>query len=112
MTSLSDLPLPALVALALLVVVQLVLQIVALVSLAREPSARVSLGGRKWLWALVIIVGELVGPIAYLVAGRLPAVSDVPTTRADDRGRRANAVEVLYGSSHPPARTTDAHRPR
>ena len=47
--------------------VQLVLMIVALVDLAKREKTR----GPKWLWALIIIFGELLGPIVYLVFGRL-----------------------------------------
>ena len=72
--------------------------IVALVSLARAPSERVSLGGRKWLWVVVILVGELVGPIAYFVGGRLPAVADDATPEpAVGLDRQAKVVDALYG---------------
>ena len=48
-------------------VVQLLLMIVALVDLARREKTR----GPKWLWALIIIFGELLGPIVYFVFGRV-----------------------------------------
>jgi uncharacterized membrane protein YdjX (TVP38/TMEM64 family) len=41
-----------------LVLIQLILVIVALVDLP------------KWLWAVIIILGELIGPIVYLIIGR------------------------------------------
>jgi hypothetical protein len=40
--------------------------IVALVDLIRREKTR----GPKWLWAIVIILGELIGPIVYLIFGR------------------------------------------
>ncbi len=49
-----------------LVILQLILMIVALVDLAKRERTR----GPKWFWALVIILGELIGPILYLVIGR------------------------------------------
>jgi hypothetical protein len=98
MTSLTDLPVPAAVALTVVIAVQLGLQILALVRLSRAPAERVSLGGRKWLWAVIILVGELAGPIAYFVAGRLPPVADESATAADDGpDRRVNVVNALYG---------------
>lgn len=97
MTSLADLPLPALLAIVVLIAVQVGLQIVALVSLSRLPSARVSLGGRKWLWALIVIAGEIAGPISYFVAGRLPSVAAESAPERVPLNRPARLVDVLYG---------------
>ena len=47
-------------------IIQLVLMISALVDLIRRPSVK----GPKWVWALVIIFVNLIGPIIYFVAGR------------------------------------------
>jgi hypothetical protein len=49
-----------------IVVLQLILMIVALVDLSRRERTR----GPKWVWTLVIIFGELIGPIIYFVFGR------------------------------------------
>jgi Phospholipase_D-nuclease N-terminal len=49
-----------------IVLLQLVLMIVALVDLSRREKTR----GPKWVWVLVIILGELVGPIIYFIFGR------------------------------------------
>jgi hypothetical protein len=49
-----------------IVLLQLILMIVALVDLVRREKTR----GPKWLWAIVIVLGELVGPILYLIIGR------------------------------------------
>jgi hypothetical protein len=54
-----------------LVVVQLGLMALALRDL-RSPGRSV-LGGSKPAWAIVIVVGELVGPLAYFLAGRRDA---------------------------------------
>ena len=50
-----------------LVLLQLTLMIVALVDLIRREKTRRL---PKWAWALVIILGELIGPIVYLIFGR------------------------------------------
>jgi hypothetical protein len=49
-----------------IVLLQLILMIVALVDLIRREKTR----GPKWLWAIVIVLGELIGPIVYLIFGR------------------------------------------
>jgi DMSO reductase anchor subunit len=51
-----------------LLVIQLVLVIVCLVDLARRAKVR---GLPKWAWALIILLGELIGPIVYLFVGRI-----------------------------------------
>lgn len=55
--------LPYLVPLLLL---QLGLMIVAL----RDLAGRDRLNGPKWLWAVVIIFGQLIGPTLYFTVGR------------------------------------------
>lgn len=48
------------------VLIELGLMIVALVDLARRSRTR----GPKWLWVLVIVFVNLIGPIVYFVVGR------------------------------------------
>ncbi len=50
-----------------LVLLQLILMIVALVDLSKRERIRWL---PKWLWVIIIVIGELVGPIVYLVVGR------------------------------------------
>jgi uncharacterized membrane protein len=50
-----------------LVLLQLTLMIVALVDLIRREKTRFL---PKWVWAFVIVLGELIGPIVYLIFGR------------------------------------------
>lgn len=45
---------------------QLGLAIFCLVDLARRNRTK----GPKWMWAIIIIFGELLGPLAYLLIGR------------------------------------------
>jgi hypothetical protein len=49
-----------------LLILQLVLIIVGLNDLAKRQKTR----GPKWLWALIIILGEIWGPVVYLIIGR------------------------------------------
>ncbi len=49
-----------------IVLLQLILLIVALVDLVRRERTN----GPKWLWAVLIIVIQLIGPIAYFIVGR------------------------------------------
>ncbi|HSM56645.1 MAG TPA: PLDc N-terminal domain-containing protein [Candidatus Sulfomarinibacteraceae bacterium] len=52
--------------LAPILVVQFVLIVVALRDLLRRDRVR----GQKWMWALVIVFINLLGPILYLVLAR------------------------------------------
>lgn len=47
-------------------VIQLALMIAALADLIRRPRTK----GPKWLWAVVIVLVNFIGPIVYFVAGR------------------------------------------
>jgi hypothetical protein len=71
--NLGDLSLPVLVALAALVVADLSVRIFALVQLLKTPPERVTLGGRKWAWALIIALVNTAGWILWFVLGRRPA---------------------------------------
>ncbi len=48
------------------IVIELGLLIAALVDLIRREKTR----GPKWVWALVIILVNFIGPIIYFIAGR------------------------------------------
>jgi len=50
-----------------LVVLQLGLEITALVDLVRRERV---VGGRKWIWAVVIVCFSLLGAVVYFAAGR------------------------------------------
>jgi hypothetical protein len=49
-----------------ILILQLVLLVVALLDLARRERTR----GPKWVWALVIVFINIIGPILYLMLGR------------------------------------------
>ncbi len=50
-----------------LVLIQLVLMVICLVDLGRREKVK---GLPKWAWAIIIVLGELVGPVVYLIVGR------------------------------------------
>lgn len=102
MTWLSSLSPTLLIGISLLAIVQLTLQIAALVSLVRTPASRITIGGHKWVWALIIIFGEIVGAIVYFAAGRTPkpAEETAPSRPADVRS--AAAADALYGAPAQP----------
>lgn len=52
--------------LAPLFIVQLILIVVALIDLKRVHATN----GPKWLWAIIIIFINMIGPIIYFIAGR------------------------------------------
>ncbi|MFF2093653.1 PLD nuclease N-terminal domain-containing protein [Paenibacillus sp. NPDC058174] len=49
-----------------LFVIQLILVIVALVALAKATRTR----GPKWLWVLIILFVNIIGPVLFFVIGR------------------------------------------
>jgi ABC-2 type transport system ATP-binding protein len=97
---LSDLPVAALVALGVVAVAQLTVQVVALVRLFRTRPDRLVLGSR-WPWLAIILLGNLVGAVLFLVLGRTPAPAPERTGRhtADDRAIADRTVQLLYGAA-------------
>ena len=49
-----------------LILLQLVLLVLGLIDLSKRQYTR----GPKWLWALIIIFGEIWGPVVYFIFGR------------------------------------------
>ncbi len=49
-----------------ILILQLALMIFALVDLIRRERTK----GPKWLWALIIVFVNLIGPILYFIVGR------------------------------------------
>ncbi len=54
-----------------LIALQVVLMVTALLSLYKAETE--SVRGPKWMWVLIIVVLNIVGSIAYFVAGRREA---------------------------------------
>jgi len=48
------------------IIIQLILMVTALVDLSRREHTR----GPKWVWLLVILLVNYIGPIVYFVVGR------------------------------------------
>ena len=94
---LGGIPREGVIALLVLLSLQVILQSLAFVDLARRRTVR---GGKKWVWAIVIIVGNLFGAVAYLAAGRMPDVVEPgPGTAHEDAGAASrDALDRLYGS--------------
>ena len=49
-----------------LLVIQLILVVVALIDLSKQAETK----GPKWVWLLVILLGNIFGPIIYFIFGR------------------------------------------
>lgn len=96
-----DLPLPALIALGVILIIQICAQIVALIDLARRPAALVA--STKALWAVVILFGNLLGVVLYIVVGRKPAPTVDRQPFAENAADRAkSAADLLYGRDERP----------
>lgn len=85
-------------AIGFLVVVQITLQVIALVQLVKTPAERVSIGGRKWAWALIILLVNTIGAIIWFFLGRTPAPADSAPSSAG-KSERSSAVDTLYGET-------------
>lgn len=96
---LNEIPSGLLIPLAVLIAVQLGLQIFALVKLFRTPDDRLT--AKRWVWLVIILLGEIIGAVIFLAVGRKPAPAEDPQ-RANTAGemtgdRAARAADVLYG---------------
>ena len=52
-----------------ILLIQVGLQIAALVNLYHQPDENIR-GNNKWLWVAIIILTELIGPIVYFLFAR------------------------------------------
>ena len=91
-------PTSLLIGLAVLALVEIGLDLFALIDLYRRPAAQV-VTGNKWIWVAIILLANLLGPILYLAIGRKPApaiegagVAQRPREQVD------NIVDSLYGT--------------
>lgn len=58
-----------------LVLIILGIEIFALVDLIRRDKRDV-MGGNKWVWAAIILLINMVGPVLYLIVGRVDGGRD------------------------------------
>jgi hypothetical protein len=94
-TRLPDLPPVLLVVLAVVALLELALDIVALVHLYRTPVDQI-VGGNKWIWVVIILLVNLIGPVLYLAIGHKPApAGEAPLDRPMER--IGDIVDSLYG---------------
>ena len=49
-----------------LIIIQSFLKVFCLLKLSKDTTKYLP----KWLWAIIVILGELLGPIVYLLLGR------------------------------------------
>jgi len=94
-TDLSSLPGGVVAAIVVLVIIQLALDVIALIDLYRRPADRV-VSGNKWIWLAVILLVNLIGAILYLVVGRVrtePAVAPPQSRPAPTE----SIADALYG---------------
>lgn len=79
-------------------VAELALAVIALIVLVRTPAERTTLP--KWAWAIVVVAIQMIGPIAFLAAGRRPAAVDhrTPETGEPSASPVTRAVDLLYNS--------------
>ncbi|HZL06329.1 MAG TPA: PLD nuclease N-terminal domain-containing protein [Coriobacteriia bacterium] len=113
-SQLAELPTWLLAGIGVLVIVQLVVEIYALIRLFRTPDRQLVFG-KKWPWVLIILFVNLVGAIVFLAAGRHPAAAVDPLavpprgtsapagpfgapSVTDRTGAAEHAADVLYGS--------------
>lgn len=52
--------------LAPIIVIQFILIVVAVVDLVKVKETN----GPKWLWAVIIVIGSIIGPVLYFIIGR------------------------------------------
>lgn len=78
-----------LVVIVILTLIQLALLVVGVMTWAKTPEQRLTLQPR-WVWLLIILLFGVIGPIAFLIAGRKPAL-EVETNTGSGSG-----IEELY----------------
>lgn len=52
--------------LAPIIVIQFILIVVAVVDIVKVKETN----GPKWLWAVIIVIGSIIGPVLYFIIGR------------------------------------------
>jgi hypothetical protein len=101
-----------LIAVVVLGLIEVGLMVFCIVDLMRRPYV---LGGRQWVWAIVIVVFGVIGPIIYLAIGRVPPPVKEPEASPATH-RVTAAADLLYGpqagqpevAQRPPAGAPDS----
>lgn len=92
---LSTLPPALLIGIGVLGLVQVTLDVLALVDLSRRPVANVALGN-KWVWVAIILLVNMLGAILYFAVGRRPAAAPAEAAPASMR-TKSDVADALYG---------------
>jgi hypothetical protein len=95
--ALATLPAWGIAALGVLVVVQLVLDVWALVDLYGRPVGQLTIAN-KWIWVAIILLVSTLGAIIYLVVGRKPVPVTEVAPRRPAASRAESAADALYGT--------------
>ena len=77
--------------------VQVALDVLALVDLYRRPVDRLTVAN-KWLWLALILLGNLLGVLLYLFVGRKPGAPEVAQEWQPPAARTADVADALYGT--------------
>jgi len=93
----SAVPVWGLLALGVLAVLQIALDVIALVDLYRRPIDQVVFAN-KWIWLAIILLVSTVGAIIYLVVARRPAVLTEAAAPSAPTSVSADTIaDTLYG---------------
>ena len=93
----SAVPVWGLLALGVLIIVEIALDVIALVDLYRRPVDQVVFAN-KWIWLAIILLVNTVGAIIYLVVARKPAVlTEGAAPSAPTSVRTDTIADTLYG---------------
>ena len=99
---LSTLPVGVLIGLGVVLVLEIALDVVALIDLVRRPRSTIVFGN-KWIWVAVIVLVSLIGAILYLAIGRKPAPAmDTQQQASPPKRSSADIADALYGSTDEP----------
>jgi hypothetical protein len=94
----SAVPVWGLLLLGGLIVVQITLDVIALLDLYRRPVEQV-LFANKWVWVAVVLLVSMLGAIIYLLAARKPAVLSENAVGSLSRSVGTDKVaDTLYGT--------------
>ncbi|HSN44283.1 MAG TPA: PLD nuclease N-terminal domain-containing protein [Propionibacteriaceae bacterium] len=99
----STLPLAAQIAVVALVAAQLVLAALALVVWSRTPEDGFT--ASRWIWLAVILLGQALGPLIFLLFGRRPLTVDV---HREPPGDTSSTLDLLYGDQRADGGRRDA----
>jgi hypothetical protein len=91
-----DLPVPAVIAIGVVALIQIGFQIAALIDLARQPVGRIR--PNKLVWVLVILFGNWLGAVLYFTLARqTPATVAEPPPAEASASRAEATADLLYG---------------